>query len=70
MGKRVIAENQNEAAMQLVNSLIALEGVTGEVLSRTNGTSLPLNFFGSVIFGIIEDPSSVISGSFTPVLRK
>ena len=38
MGKRVIAENQNEAAMQLVNSLIALEGVTGEVLSRTNGT--------------------------------
>ena len=38
MGKRVIAENQNEAAMQLVNSLIALEGVTGEVLSRTSGT--------------------------------
>ncbi|MAV95075.1 MAG: hypothetical protein CMA31_05240 [Euryarchaeota archaeon] len=38
MGKRVIAENQNEAALQLVNSLIALEGVTGEVLSRTNGT--------------------------------
>ena len=38
MGKRVIAENQNKAAMQLVNSLIALEGVTGEVLSRTNGT--------------------------------
>ncbi len=38
MGKRVSAENQNEAAMQLVNSLIAIEGVTGEVLSRTSGT--------------------------------
>ena len=38
MGKRVSAEDQNEAAMQLVNSLIALEGVTGEVLSRTSGT--------------------------------
>lgn len=38
MGKRVSAENQNEAAMQLVNSLVAIEGVTGEVLSRTSGT--------------------------------
>ena len=38
MGKRVSAQNQNEAAMQLVNSLIAIEGVTGEVLSRTSGT--------------------------------
>ena len=38
MGKRVNAEDQNEAATQLVNSLIAIEGVTGEVLSRTNGT--------------------------------
>ena len=38
MGKRVSAENQNEAAMQIVNSLIAIEGVTGEVLSRTSGT--------------------------------
>ena len=38
MGKRVSAENQNEAAMQLVNSLIAIEAVTGEVLSRTSGT--------------------------------
>ena len=38
MGKRVSAENQYEAAMQLVNSLIAIEGVTGEVLSRTSGT--------------------------------
>jgi len=38
MGKRVSAEDQNEAATQLVNSLIAIEGVTGEVLSRTNGT--------------------------------
>ena len=38
MGKRVSAENQNEAAMQLVNSLITIEGVTGEVLSRTSGT--------------------------------
>ena len=38
MGKRVSAENQNEAAMQLVNSLIAIEGVTGEVLSRASGT--------------------------------
>ena len=36
----------------------------------SNGTSLPLNFFGSVIFGIIEDPSSVMAGSVTPVLRK
>ena len=38
MGERVSAENQNEAAMQLVNSLIAIEGVTGEVLSRASGT--------------------------------
>ena len=38
MGKRVSAEDQNEAATQLVNSLITIEGVTGEVLSRTNGT--------------------------------
>ena len=38
MGKRVSAEDQNEAATQLVNSLTSIEGVTGEVISRTNGT--------------------------------
>ncbi|MBH32982.1 MAG: hypothetical protein CMB75_01080 [Euryarchaeota archaeon] len=38
MGKRVRAEDQNEAAMQLVNSLTSVEGVTGDVLSRTSGT--------------------------------
>ena len=38
MGKRVSAEDQNEAATQLVNSLTSIEGVTGEVITRTNGT--------------------------------
>ena len=38
MGKKVSAEDQNKAATQLVNSLTAIQGVTGEVLTRTNGT--------------------------------
>ena len=38
MGKRVSAEAQKEAVSRLLDHVTSIEGVTGEVLSRTNGT--------------------------------
>ena len=38
MGKRVSAEAQKEAASKLLEDVSSIEGVEGEVLTRTNGT--------------------------------
>ena len=38
MGKRVSAESQKEAASKLLEDVSSIEGVEGEVLTRTNGT--------------------------------
>ena len=38
MGKRVSAEVQKEAVSKLLEDVSSIEGVEGEVLTRTNGT--------------------------------